>query len=356
MYRAALVGALLVAWAGCDEGGGRGALSGSPADFLPPHITRLTEWGARADWSDDGRRLLLLDALVGDVFELEIATGQVRPLTKHYEHVGYTRALYLANGDILLVGPRELEPDDPEKGRWNAELWVLDGTLSKPAWSLGQPCFEGPAVSRRWMRIAWTLSDYPERILFGESAIWMGEIEYLGGVPRLVRRRKLLSGGDVSLAAFLETQNFRPPDDEELLFTAYGYRGGEVMGLHLVTGEVRNYSKNWRYDEAEGVFPDGRRIAVERNPQNFFLPGTVEIWELALDGSGAYERLTHFADYAGYGASNPVLSGDGRYMAFQLSLEGGGHGNGRGLFLYDFAKARKARSSQAASKKSRPPG
>jgi Tol biopolymer transport system component len=78
---------------------------------------------------------------------------------------------------------------------------------------------------------------------------------------------------------------------------------------------------------------------VERNPENFVLPGLVEIWKLSLDGSGRFERLTHFTDYAGCGASNPVISDDGRFMAFQLKLEGTGHGYGRGLFLYDFEKA-----------------
>jgi hypothetical protein len=338
-YGLALIGGVLAAWFGCGDAGGRGDLSGSPPEFLPPHITRLTDWGARPDWSHDGRRLLLLDGLVGDVFELEIATRTVRPLTKHYEHGGYSRALYLANGDVLLSGPRDSEPEDPEQGRWNAELWVLDRSISNPASPLGQPCFEGPAVSRKRMQIAWTRSDYPERILFGTSEIWIGEIAYAGGKPQLIRKTKLLNGGDVSPVAFLETQNFRPPGDEELLFTAYGHRGGEVMGLVLATGEVRNYSQNWTYDEAEGVFPGGRHVAVERNRQNFFLPGTVEIWKLALDESARYERLTYFSDHAGYGASNPVVSDDGRYMAFQLLVEGEGHGSGRGLFLYDFAKA-----------------
>ncbi|MDH3212384.1 MAG: hypothetical protein OEM05_07845 [Myxococcales bacterium] len=341
LSRAAWVcGALLLACSGCGEGGGR---SGSPADSLPPHIRQLTPWGARPDWSHDGRRLLLIDGLVGDVFELELATGSLRPLTQHYENAGYTRALYLANGDVLLAGPRERDPEDPEQGRWTAELWVLDPSRAGPAWPLDQPCFEGPAVSRERMRIAWTLSDYPKRVLFGDSEIWTGEIEYAGGYARLVRRKQLLAASDVSAVAFLEAQSFRPPDDGELLFTAYGYRGGEVMGFQLATGELRNYSRNWTYDEAEGVFPDGRHIAVERNPRNFFLPGRVEIWKLALDESGGYERLTHFTDFEGYGASNPVLSDDGRSMAFQLSVEGGSYGNGRGIFVYDLVAATHAR-------------
>ena len=34
--------------------------------------------------------------------ELELATKRIRNLTAHYPHHGYTRALYLTNGDIIL--------------------------------------------------------------------------------------------------------------------------------------------------------------------------------------------------------------------------------------------------------------
>ena len=32
----------------------------SPADHLPPHISRVTWFGERADWSHDGKRILFL--------------------------------------------------------------------------------------------------------------------------------------------------------------------------------------------------------------------------------------------------------------------------------------------------------
>jgi hypothetical protein len=53
-------------------------------------------------------------------------------------------------------------------------------------------------------------------------------------------------------------------------------------------------------------------------------------------------RLTHFNDYPGYKAPNPVVSDDGRYMAFQTARAGGAVGAGRGTFLHDLAKAPKA--------------
>ena len=316
--------------------------TGSPTDALPPQISRLLDAGMRPDWSADGKRLLYLDALVGDVFEIDVASRAVHPITKHFAHQGFTRARYLANGDILLCGPRERAADDPEHGRWTTELWWLGSDLARPAQALDEPCFEGPAASRRSLRIAWTRSEYPERVVLARSEIWTGEIAVENGVARLEGRRMLLDRSAFHYLAFLETQDWRPPDERELLFTAYAWKGGEVMGVDLETGRIRNYSRNWGYDEVEGVFPDGRAAAVEREPGTYTLTpsGHIDIWRTALDGSGASERLTHFSDFAGYGANNPAISPDGRWMAFGLREVSGLHGNGHGIFLYDLRYVR----------------
>ena len=72
----------------------------SPLDELPTHIRRVTHFGQRADWSHDGKRILFLEKTYGDVFEIDLTTKIIRPITHHYYHSGYTRALYLSNGDI----------------------------------------------------------------------------------------------------------------------------------------------------------------------------------------------------------------------------------------------------------------
>jgi hypothetical protein len=332
------LGALLAsAIGGCSASDPPGRLTGSPVDDLPPHIVRLTESGMRPDWSPDGTRLLFLNALVGDVFELELESGRVRPLTKHYPHSGYSRARYLANGDLLLCGPRADASEKKEGGRWHTDLWLLSARLDGPAAPLGEQCFEGPAVARNSLRIAWTRSEYPDRVVFARSEIWTGEIALDGDSVQLVNRRKLLDRSDFHYLAFLETQDFRPPDERELIFTAYAYGGGEVMGVDLETGVLRNYSQNWSYDEAEGVFPDGRYVAVEREPGTYTLSprGHIDIWRNALDEAVQSIRLTHFSDYAGFGANNPVVRPDGKVMAFQLRRVDGQHGNGHGIFLYD---------------------
>ena len=53
-------------------------------------------------------------------------------------------------------------------------------------------------------------------------------------------------------------------------------------------------------------------------------------------------RLTHFNDYPALKAPNPAVSAGGWYMAFQMARVGDAAGVGRGIFLYDFAKAPKA--------------
>jgi hypothetical protein len=67
----------------------------SPLDELPPHIKQVTPFGQRADWSHDGKRILFLEKTYGDVYEVELKTGELRALSHHDYHSGYTRALYL---------------------------------------------------------------------------------------------------------------------------------------------------------------------------------------------------------------------------------------------------------------------
>jgi hypothetical protein len=300
----------------------------SPLDELPPWITRVTHFGQRADWSHDGKRILFIEKTFGDVYEVEVATRIIRPMTHHYYHEGYTRALYLPNGDILLSGARKFDVDNPRASRdeKNAELWVLKKDLSDPPAALGENCKEGPAVSRKHKRIAWALRD----------KFYMADIVYEDGVPKLTNKRMIKDKKDFPFKCGIETQNFRPPDEKELIFSAYGYQGSEVAGLNIETGEVVNYSNAPdQYDEPEGIFPDGKFTTVECDRHNPKGTHYIDIYKLALDGSGRTRRLTHFNDYPGYKASNPVISDDGRYMAFQYARKGDWAGVGKGILIFD---------------------
>jgi WD40 repeat protein len=308
-----------------------------PFEPLPPGMTRLTFFGERPDWSADGKRIIFLEKTFGDVFEVEVSSRALRPLTHHYFHEGYTRALHLQNGDILLSGAREFDARDPWKSRnRTAELWVLPRSLERPPVPLGTRCSEGPAVSRSRMRIAWTLTheNEPETLPEGASQMWMADIEYDGGVPRLAGKRLILDSRDLPFKCTLETQDFRPPEEKELTFSAYGYQGTEVMGVEIETRKVTNYSNApGQYDEPEGIFPDGRHTLVECDRHSKKGSGHIDLYKLALDGSGTVERLTHFNDRPAYKASNPVVSPDGKTIAFQEARSNEPAGVGHGIIL-----------------------
>ncbi|MCU0376758.1 MAG: hypothetical protein MUC78_00705 [Bacteroidales bacterium] len=334
---------------GADHAAGQLHISSSsPIDPLPPHIKIVTTFGERCDWSHDGRKLIFLERTFGDVFEVEIETGKLRPLTHHFFHEGFVRALYLANGDILLSGSRTFDVNDPWKSRMpeQAELWVLKSDLSGPPTPLGVFCKEGPTCSRKQMKIAWTVDD-----------IYMAEIIYKDGIPMLESVDTLVRPSDLPGAVRnwnLETQNFRPPYDKELIFNAHfpavEYEA-EVMGIDLETRKIVNYSlRPDRYDEPEGIFPDGKSILVEstrhhpkRGERTTW--DYIDLYKLELDGSGHMERVTWFNEGLKFRATNPVVSDDGGYMAFQYSLVGETTGIGHGIIIWDFRKAEKQRKS-----------
>ncbi len=324
--------AVLVGMVGAECARGAASREGkSPLDELPGHIRRLTYFGQRADWSHDGKRILFIEKTFGDAYEIDLETKIIRPMTHRYFHEGYTRALYLSNGDILLSGARQFDATNPWPSRSgkNAELWVLKKDLSGPPVPLGEKCSEGPVVSRRRMHIVWTQ----------DGAFYSADIVYEDGTPKLGNKKKVLDRQDLPFKTGLETQNLRPPDEKELIFSAYGYQGTEVCGLNFKTGKVVNYSKApEQYDEPEGIFPDGKHTLVECDKHSGKGTQYIDLYKLALDGSGKTKRMTFFSDYPGYKASNPVVSDDGRYIAFQVAKQGDPAGVGRGILIFDIEK------------------
>jgi Tol biopolymer transport system component len=98
-----------------------------------------------------------------------------------------------------------------------------------------------------------------------------------------------------------------------------------------------------QYDEPEGIFPDGRHTLVESDAHDRRGSGFVDLYRLKLDGTGKdFVRITRFADVPSFKASNPVVSDDGRFIAFQEARSGENAGVGHGLYVLDWAAARKA--------------
>jgi len=314
----------------------------SPADHLPPHITQLTHFGERADWSHDGKKILFLTKMFGDAMELDLATGRIRNLTAYYPHHGYTRAMYLANGDILLSGPEVFDLKQAGRARRECYLSVLarDGqTLPVP---LGALCSEGPAVSRAKLQIAWTeWGDPPAGSNLASSRMYAADLVYTDGKPAFANRRLVLDGSEPGFPCTMETQNFRPGRADELIFNTYtdGGQKCDVFSVNLATKELTRFTDSPAiYDEAEGVFPDGTHTLVECDVQKPGGPANLDLWKLPLDGSGRQTRLTHFSDFPGYKATNGVVSDDGRFMAFQMGRAGDAPGIGHGVFLLDLSK------------------
>ena len=308
---------------------------------FPDYITKVTDFGERPDWSHDGKRILFVERSFGDVYEYNLETGHYKPLTHHYYHGGYARALYLSNGDILLSGPRDFPGEDWREARFRlSELWILDKDLDKPPVRLGEYCWEGPAASRTQLRIAWAQHHglYPS--VKRHYELWVGDIDYASGEPKIVNQRVVLNNAEGMVKDMvLEPQNFRPGREEEL--TVQAYPNCEVYVLNYETGMIKNHSMAPdSYDEPEGIYPDGEYTLVESSRHNNDNSGgNIDLWKLKLDiKDPSWERITWFNEGGIYKASNPVVSDDGRYIAFMVAGSHEVAGVGHGIYILDLKK------------------
>jgi hypothetical protein len=308
---------------------------------LPPHVSVLTSWGVRPEWDETGENIYFLHRLVGDVFRVHVATRTISPVTSHLHHGGIQRVQCLANGDLLL-GIGNINTGDIARDKEKLDLFVLRKSDPSRLHALGAVCVEGPAVSKRSLLIAWTLP--------GQLEMRTGRIEYVDGVPRLVEVKTVLNYRQRPENVRLETQDFRPPDDRELLFTHYHGPAGDpyvnaaVHGLELATGKITDYTRTTEsYNEVEGVFPDGAYTMIESDrhlPPEWKKRYKVDIFRLKLDGSGEVEQLADLAQRfpATLRSDNPVVDRTGRYVAYQFGFSRGAGARGQGIFLLDLAR------------------
>lgn len=307
--------------------------SGGPEDNLPSNIARLTAFGERASWSPDGQQIAFMSKSFGDAFVVDVRTKVIRLLT-HYPHAGYLRVQYLPNGDLFLIGARTFTDIRTTRGR-DQEMWVLKAGRPGPAVALGHKISEGVAISRRTMKIAWsnTRGQYPDVLAERESVIYTADIVDEGGQPRLANKREIMRARAPECT--LEAQDFRK-DDSELIYTCYGSTYADVFGVDLKTGAVTTYRRiAGEYNEVEGIFPDGLHALVESSrEQSRHDSNHIDIWRLKLEpDSKDFVRMTRWGDYPGYKASNPVVSPDGRRIAFQSARSTDEAGVGYGIFL-----------------------
>jgi len=318
---------------------------------LPPYFSILTTWGTRPEWDEKSENIYFLNKLVGDVFKINIKTREVSQVTSGFYHGGIHRVLCLSNGDLLLaMGSNIFDANNPEKDR-HAGLGLYILTKDKPnnPYPLNAFCDEGPAVSKNSMKIAWTLE--------GQREIKMGEIFYVNGVPELKDVDTIISYKDSSAYVRLETQDFRPPLNEELIYTHYWgdekdqYYNSQVYGFNLKTKKTTKYTDLPKsYNEAEGIFPDGKYMVIESDrhqPMEERNKYKLDIYKLKLDGSGEVERLADFSTryFNKIKSDNPVVNNKGNIIAHQFGFQKGS-GDGRGIFLFDLDTYEKYKKSK----------
>ncbi|PYV83118.1 MAG: hypothetical protein DMG05_26825, partial [Acidobacteria bacterium] len=219
------------------------------------------------------------------------------------------------------------------------EMWVMKSEGKTPPVPLNHKISEGVAISQKQMKIAWanTHGQYPDLLSEGESVLYTAEIVYQEGQPALVNKKEVIKARAPECT--LEAQDFRN-NDSELIYTCYrAPHYADVMGVELKSGKVTVYRKLAdEYNEVEGIFPDGQYTLVESSRdqggparQN---SKYIDLWKLKLElNSTNFVRMTHWGDYEGYKASNPVVSPDGKWMAFQSARNDEPAGVGHGIFL-----------------------
>ena len=316
---------------------------GSPLDHLPRNIEILTYFGERADFSPDNKRIAFMAKSFGDAMIIDLKTRQISCLTCNVPGAAFLRVMHLPTGDFILIGPDHFEDIHTSRLRDN-ELWFLSKQRGSKPVKLGQKMNEGAAVSKTNMRIAFSQvhaqsPDLPD----GASRIVVAEVDISGEIPKLVNQKTVYESKDRNCV--LEAQDFYD-NDSKLTFVCYEPKDlASVWSIDLKTNQVTNFSKApGTYNETEGIFPDGQYTCVEADRQCDWLGGNrgsknIDIWKLKLDGTGKdFVRLTNFNDYEGGKASNPVISTDGKLMAFQSAKTTDPAGVGYGLLLYKFDK------------------
>jgi hypothetical protein len=311
----------------------------NPLQSLPANIEILTHFGERADFSPTNDEIAFMAKSFGDAFVIDLKTRMIRCLTCNVPGAAFLRVMHLANGDYLLIGPERFSDIRTSRHADN-ELWHLSKKAGSKPVKLGLKMSEGAAVSKRNMRlaVAQTSAQNPE-LAKGASRILVADVDLAGAAPTLKNIRTVQTSP--SNACTLEAQDFFA-NDSKLTYSCYEPQGkASVWTLDLASGKAVNESAAiGGYNEVEGIFPDGLYTLVESDRQAVLnnWPGlfrNIDIWKLRMDGTGRdFTRVTHFNDCEGWKASNPVVSTDGRAIAFQAAKSADEAGVGYGILLY----------------------
>jgi Tol biopolymer transport system component len=250
----------------------------------------------------------------------------------------FLRVMHLADGNYILIGPERFSDIRTSRARDN-ELWFLSKEPGSRPVKFGQKMSEGAAISKKNLKMAWseTSAQFPE-LPREYSRLVVADVVDEGGTAKLANKKTVYESKEAGCR--IEAQDFYD-NDTKMTFSCYRPKGlAGVMGIDLATGQVTDFSQAPEiYNEPEGIFPDGRYTLVESSKQVETLGGRhgsreIDVWKLRMDGTGKdFVRVTNFNDYEGWKASNPVVSTDGRYIAFQIARAADEAGVGYGIVL-----------------------
>jgi hypothetical protein len=255
----------------------------------------------------------------------------------------FLRVMHLANGDYLLIGPERFSDLKTSRHADN-ELWHLGRKPGSKPVKLGLKMSEGAAISKKAMTVAvaQTAAQNPE-LPKGSSRIIVAEVDLSGAAAALKNQR--VAQTSPSNACTLEAQDFFD-SDTKLTYSCYEPQGkASVWTLDMASGKTVNQTAGiGGYNEVEGILPGGLYTLVESDRQAVLnkWPGlfrNIDIWKLRMDGTAKdFTRVTRFNDCEGWKASNPVVSADGKAIAFQVARSADEAGVGYGIVLYQLTQ------------------
>lgn len=321
---------------------------GDPLASLPAGTRMISTFGERPVFSPDGTRIAFIGKSYGDAFEYDLTTGKVRNLTAHSPNAGFLRVHYLSDGNLLLLGPRRLDADRQAMRISKIELWYLDKAEGSVIQPLHQTVAEGLAISPTSNRIGWAALD-PLHSAPGDTrteytALKTGEVVVRNGVPELANVRELVR--KPTSECVLEAQDFRA-NDGEMIAACYDVGGARlslgkfvkiehssIHGVRMSDGAMSTYLdiRDGTFAEPEGIAPSGKWMMVECGPGEGAGLDLCRL-ELKPGGGGRLSRLTRVLDYGPHRVSNPVISSDGKRIAFQFGRAGDEAGVGMGILV-----------------------
>ena len=301
---------------------------------------------------------------------MDLKSNKLSSITSHFQHSGFTRAHTLPSGDLLLMGPSsgEQPPTDPltmyDKGQFTGDLWVFEAPFNGTPYPLQREvtsgflwwqetsmanvqAWEGIAVSKESNRIVWSDTSIP---FFGsniiatgfnyftqKSNLWMGEIKRnIEGGAILENAHQIVNKLQIG-AVFLEPQNFKGYQDEQVLFEAYGptSEGSSNTYFYDVQEDkiIRKFTAEG-YDEWEGIAPDYSKAFVEVDEVATRFTGPVKVKLNLYDFSTS--TLTPFIEFAEpdineyFYVHEPVFSPDGTRVLMTTGATVGNEFNGPG--------------------------